>query len=901
MTTIYLSSTYEDLKEYRAAVFEALRKAGYKVLAMEDYVATDRRPVEKCLADVAEADIYVGLFAFRYGYVPPVEHGNPDRLSITELEFRQAEKLRKPCLTFVVSEDASWPRKFDDSRTDKENNGYRINRLREYLLTEKTASPFSSPHQLASLVQAAITKQLEEIKKNQAPSIKEPEPSRTITWDIKRDGSPYPGLMHFTRKYAPVFFGREAEVREILDRMRLPEGRFIIISGDSGVGKSSVVDAGILPRLEAGGLPGNENCVSVRMLPGQSSQPFDALMTVLGDRATRAGLHPETIIKELKQSPDTLTRHLQKMIPSGSDGKTLVLFLDQMEELFTTQHIEQSNKFLTALYRATQERALWVIATIRSDHLQFCHRHPDMLQVLRGQGHYPLGRVERFVMNDMIVKPANYAGLKVSDNLARHIVNDTGSESGNLPLLAFVLDQLFKKRSDHELSEQVYKDLGGVGGAIAEHVKTVEETIRGQLSGEAPELLPKIFQSLVIVNPEGLPTRRRPLFAEFPAELRPAVDLLVRERLLLTEGGGEKSTVSISHEKLFGAWSALNDYVQANKKLLMDQTLLENRARKWEEMGKPRFNWLASRRELKVFRRAGVPTQQAKEYLKASRRAVWFRYGTGVVLASLFLVMAWAWREGLSVEHTLLKLKSTLTRIHIEPEMVEVWAGAFRMGNVGGVGDKDEQPAHDVKIQKPFNLGKYEVTFDEYDRFALTTGRSLPGDQGWGRGRRPVINVSWEDSVEFAKWLSAQTGKHYRLPTEAEWEYAARSGGKDEIWAGTSIENQLGDYAWFNQNSKRQTQPVGTRKSNNLEPKGLHDMSGNVWEWVEDCWHQNYIDAPSDGRAWREENGGQCDLRVLRGGSWDNVAVNVCSSFRNKYYAGVLNIVIGFRLAQDID
>ena len=162
MTTIYLSSTYEDLKDYRSAVFEALRKAGYEVKAMEDYVATDRRPVDKCLADVAEAHIYVGLFAFRYGYVPPAEHGNPDGLSITELEFRHAEKLRKPCLAFVVSEDAPWPPKFIDGL-----KGERINRLREYLLTEKSASFFSSPHQMASLVQAAVTKYLSEKSKQE--------------------------------------------------------------------------------------------------------------------------------------------------------------------------------------------------------------------------------------------------------------------------------------------------------------------------------------------------------------------------------------------------------------------------------------------------------------------------------------------------------------------------------------------------------------------------------------------------------------------------------------------------------------------------------------------------------------------------------------------------------------
>ena len=152
MISIYLSSTYEDLKDYRTAVVQALRKAGYDVKTMEDYVAADKRPVDKCLADVAEADIYVGVFAFRYGYVPPPEHGNPDALSITELEFRHAEKLNKPCRIFAVSEDAAWPCKFDDRRIEKEHKGQRIKRLREYLLTEKTTSFFSLPHELASLV-----------------------------------------------------------------------------------------------------------------------------------------------------------------------------------------------------------------------------------------------------------------------------------------------------------------------------------------------------------------------------------------------------------------------------------------------------------------------------------------------------------------------------------------------------------------------------------------------------------------------------------------------------------------------------------------------------------------------------------------------------------------------------
>jgi formylglycine-generating enzyme required for sulfatase activity len=890
MTTIYLSSTYEDLKEYRKVVFDDLRKAGYKVIAMEEYVATDKRPVDKCLLDVARSDIYVGLFAFCYGYVPRPEHGNPDGLSITELEFRHAEKLQKPCLTFTVSEDAPWPPKFIDGL-----KGERINQLREYLLTEKTASFFSSPHQLASLVQAAVTKYLEESKKARTPSTKELESAAAITWEIEKHESPYPGLMHFTRKYALVFFGREMEVREIFDRLRQPQGRFIIISGDSGVGKSSIVDAGILPKLEDGALPGGEPCVTVRMVPGQSGEPFDAFKTALGSFVTRAGLEPDTIAKELKQSPDALTRLLLKIIAGGADGKTLVLFLDQMEELFTAQDVEQSNKFLTALYRAAQEKALWVIATIRSDHLQFCHRHPDMLQVLRGQGHYPLGRVEQFMMHDMIFKPANCAGLKISDNLARHIVNDTTSESANLPLLAFVLNQLFEKRSDHELSEKVYRELGGVSGAIAEHIKAVEEKMRQDLGKKTAEVLPAIFQSLVIINPEGLPTRRRPLSSGFSDAQRSVVKLLTDERLLHTEGEGEAATVSISHEKLFEAWPSLRDYISVNKKSLMDQTLLENRARKWIDMDKPWFNGLASGQELKDFRRAGIPTPQARSYLRASNRAWWMKAASGLALALAFGFIARAWQQGLSVEHTWLKLKSAFAGIHVEPEMVEVKAGTFQMGDVIGFGVKEEQPVHEVKLEKSFKLGKYEVTFDEYDRFALATEKPLPHDQGWGRGRRPVINVTWEDARNFAIWLSKQTGKRYRLPNEAEWEYAARSGGKDEVWAATSDEKQLGEYAVFNQTK---TEPANQRrrKPNGL---GLYDMSGNVWEWVEDCWHRNYDGAPSDGRPWKEENGGDCGQRVVRGGSSFNTPVFLRASVRDLLNAGHRSYLIGFRLAQD--
>jgi formylglycine-generating enzyme required for sulfatase activity len=228
------------------------------------------------------------------------------------------------------------------------------------------------------------------------------------------------------------------------------------------------------------------------------------------------------------------------------------------------------------------------------------------------------------------------------------------------------------------------------------------------------------------------------------------------------------------------------------------------------------------------------------------------------------------------------------------PEMVAVSTGSFEMGDILDSG----KPVHTVHMRKPFGVSRYEVMFDQYDEFARMTGRASPGDEGWGRGKRPVINVSWNDAAEYTKWLSVQTGKRYRLPTEAEWEYVARSGGRDEKWSGTSREQELGDFAWYEANSSDRTQPVGTKKPNRI---GLYDMSGNVWEWVEDCWHENYKGAPTDGIAWLVEAGGSCDQRVLRGGSWNAASVRLRSSLRNRRSTDNRTNYIGFRLVRDID
>ena len=188
-------------------------------------------------------------------------------------------------------------------------------------------------------------------------------------------------------------------------------------------------------------------------------------------------------------------------------------------------------------------------------------------------------------------------------------------------------------------------------------------------------------------------------------------------------------------------------------------------------------------------------------------------------------------------------------------------AGRFRMGCVSGQEcDDDELPVHDVTIPQAFAVSKYEVTFEDYDRY---TYPNRVDDEGLGRGRRPVINVSWNDAQDYVEWLSAQTGHTYRLLSEAEWEYVARAGSSTSLQLGQTTSARTGQTAsdGGSQWDDDRTAPVGSFPANAF---GVHDMHGNVWEWVEDCYNGSYAGAPSDAVPGVP---GNCEWRVLRGGA----------------------------------
>lgn len=237
------------------------------------------------------------------------------------------------------------------------------------------------------------------------------------------------------------------------------------------------------------------------------------------------------------------------------------------------------------------------------------------------------------------------------------------------------------------------------------------------------------------------------------------------------------------------------------------------------------------------------------------------------------------------------------------PEMVVVPAGSFLMGSPASEVDRDvdEGPLRLIKIERPFAMGKFEVTFSEWDACVDEGGCAgyRPDDRGWGRGRRPVIYVGWEDARRYVTWLARRTSLSYRLPSEAEWEYAARAGSTGPFHTGDAIGTEVANFdGSFSYASgpkgifRSQTTEVGSFPAN---PFGLHDVHGNVSEWVEDCWSGTLREIPANGSAYVA---GGCNRRVLRGGSWDYQARFIRSANRQGYQPDKRLINYGFRVAR---
>lgn len=238
------------------------------------------------------------------------------------------------------------------------------------------------------------------------------------------------------------------------------------------------------------------------------------------------------------------------------------------------------------------------------------------------------------------------------------------------------------------------------------------------------------------------------------------------------------------------------------------------------------------------------------------------------------------------------------------PEMVVIPTGSFVMGSPANEQGRasDEGPQHKVTIPVSFVAGRFEVTFDEWDACVRERGCThRPEDEGWGRGKRPVIHVSWNDAEQYVQWLSTKTRKTYRLLSSAEWEYVARAGTKTPFNTGANINPVQANYdtskslaGSLTAKAREQTVTVGSFQANAF---GIYDVHGNVWEWTEDCWNANYAGATADSSAWTV---GDCGQRVVRGGSWQDNPHAVRSAVRNRATLVNRDGNLGFRVARTL-
>jgi formylglycine-generating enzyme required for sulfatase activity len=551
---------------------------------------------------------------------------------------------------------------------------------------------------------------------------------------------------------------------------------------------------------------------------------------------------------------------------------------------------------------------------------------------------------------DVILKPIEVLArrgqrLTIEPALADRLVSDAiGADA--LPLLAFTLSRLYhaygssgshEEGSVRSLTHRHYEAMGGVGGSIDNALG--EALAKTGIVGTQTILRRLIIPHLATWDPEAdaakrLVVRETVVVGDDRAGLEPLAMALVEARLLTLSAVGSEATLEVAHEALLRR-EPIASWLREDRELLSLLNDIKHASHDWNANGE-RTAWLAHRGErLTAAEQLALRPDLAANlepvdhrYLgachdaeeKARRTGVVVRGVTGVVIALALMLtaagLAW-WKQDILNEqyHWRMVMGPSLLPVDLErslkpraefsecargcPKMVVVPSGLFMMGSPADEPEAiaDEHPRHQVTIAKRFAVGKFEVTFAEWDHCVAGGACSNTADNGWGRGDQPVIQVSWEDAKRYAAWLTRMTGSQYRLLSEAEWEYSARGGMPSNYFWGDDIGTENANcyscgspFPW----DRTRPSPVGYFKSNDF---GLHDMHGNVSEWVEDTWHPDYQDAPSDGSVWQ---GGDPQERVIRGGSFDDNPKELRSSWRGWATSGSRRTKIGFRIARTL-
>jgi formylglycine-generating enzyme required for sulfatase activity len=818
----------------------------------------------------------------------------------------------------------------------------------------------AAPEPLAKIVAALQSREIP----------KPPEPWRAI--------NPYRGLLALEEQDADFFFGRDRETRHILDRLIAASGRFIALVGNSGVGKSSLMQAGVIGALKRQRWPGGQRAwpealkdsrawAYLTMKPGED--PIGALMSEFAalwfpdatdpkrvDRRNEWAerlRHGKARLADLIEATDAHFRNELSLAPPPR----IFLHIDQGEELYARSSPAERKRFseIIADGLAGSPKRLIVMTSQRADYFGELQANAALFNLTEVISVPPLDADN---LTLVLREPARVLGVDFeSDDLISHIVKSAEDQPGALPLLADLFTDLWERmreRGDGTLRVSDRREIIQVGAALS---KRADQFLKQ--NPDKVEAVKRLFTlRLAYVPRQGEPVRarwERDAKGEAVNAEWALVELLAGPdwRLLVTGEKDGKAIAEVAHEILLKTWPTLKRWLEDEREFLIWRGELDARQKEYEKAGKE-----GARRQRQALL-MGLPLDTAEKWLaarlgdidpaarafieasaRADRAALRNRQrllaAVGVLMlgtiASLLGVIFKEEIGSLWFEQTIVRryaatnftpyLRSAEAERALKPgdrfrecakdcpEMVVIPPGAFWMGSRDGEGKNDEHPHHKVKIDNAFAVGKYEVTWDDWEACVRMRGcdGALTGDAGWGKGQRPVINVSWDQAKAYVAWLSRMTGKPYRLLTEAEWEYASRGV--------TSADAPHPPYPWGDQASHEYanygtdqccsgrvegrdqwyyTAPVGKFPPNDF---GLHDLQGNVWECVEDPWHDDYGGAPLNGSAWTE--GGEAGRRVVRGGAWYGDLGNLRSAYRGGVTSDYRNNNVGFRVGRTL-
>lgn len=797
---------------------------------------------------------------------------------------------------------------------------------------------------------------------------------KSFPWPPSGDPNrtPYRGLRSLEAEDAGIFFGRDAATIEALDCLRrlrhAPPPRLLVILGASGAGKSSFLRAGLFPRLARD----DRNFLALPVIRPERAaiSGEEGLLSALEGAfaagrmpAARADLRAVIQAGAIKLRP-RLQALADKATPIAMDGgekskpPTLVLLIDQGEELFLAEAQDEAKPFLALLRDLVKDDTLALIAvcTIRSDNYERLQLAPELEglhQDIISLPPMPKGAYAEVIKGPARRLQGTARSFDIEDGLVDALLADieAGGAKDALPLLAFTLERLYGEyHSGGRLELAHYEALGRIKGSIEAAVERalnaadVDPAIARDRAPRLALLRRGLIPWLAGIDPDtGNPRRRVARLAEIPIEARPMIQHLVDQRLLATDVNKDtgEATIEPTHEALLRQWGLLEGWLSEDAGLLAVLEGVKRASRDWAANERSRA-WLSHQTDrLAAAGRLSArpefaanldPSDQA--YIAACRKAEadvkrrWrlLQGAIYVLLVGIIVgLVGWMnqsyvdqqWREWTitrpymmsqvrpyvlaAAQQQALKPGDTFKECaHQCPEMIVVPAGSFTMGSPPTEKDRyaSEGPQHTVTINYEFAVSKYAVTFDEWDACvsAARCAGYVPSDAGWGRGRRPLISVSWEDAQQYTSWLSSMTGKTYRLLSEAEYEYVARAGSMSVYpWGDDIGKNNANCYGCESRWSNKRTAPVGSFAPNRF---GLYDAVGNVWQWVEDCWHADYRGAPSDGSAWIA--GGDCTNRVFRGGNWYNTPSELRSARRARLTSDHRGYGLGFRVVRTL-